>query len=246
MEAREYEKMAEVEDCMWWYRALHSNLRLVIGRFLSVPRARVLDAGCGTGGLLRALTPIAADRRLFGLDAWQPACTLAAARSHLPVVRALLQRLPFADGAVDCLVSADVLCHENVDPALALSEAHRCLRAGGLLVLNLPAYQWMLSYHDERVRNVRRFTRRQVLRLFDDAGFSPLYATYWNTLLFPLMALRRLLPAREGQESDVYLYPPAVEAMFRALLSGERALLRAGVRLPFGGSVLAVARRCDG
>jgi hypothetical protein len=60
------------------------------------------------------------------------------------------------------------------------------------------------------------------------------------------MALRRLLPAREGQESDVYLYPPAVEAMFRALLSGERALLRAGVRLPFGGSVLAVARRCDG
>jgi hypothetical protein len=86
------------------------------------------------------------------------------------------------------LISADVLCHANVDPALALGEAHRCLSPGGLLVLNLPAYRWMLSYHDERVRNVRRFTRRGALRLIEDAGFSPLYATYWNTLLFPLMA----------------------------------------------------------
>src|SRR5712691_9575071 len=159
MEAREYEKMAEVEDRMWWYRALHGNLLVVIDRFLSAPAARLLDAGCGTGGLLRAFASAAAERRMFGLDAWQPACTVAA-RSRRPVVRGLIQGLPFRDGAVDCLVSADVLCHENVDPALALKEARRCLSVGGLLVLNLPAYQWLLSYHDERVRNVRRFTRR--------------------------------------------------------------------------------------
>ena len=115
-----------------------------------------------------------------------------------------------------------------------------------MILLNLPAYQWMLSYHDERVRNVRRFTRRGVVRLVEDAGFAPLYATYWNTLLFPVMALRRILPGSATQESDVHLYPPAIEALFGALLSGERMLLRAGARLPFGGSVLAVARRRDG
>ena len=246
MEAREYEKMAEVEDRMWWYQALHGNLRLVIERFLPAAANRLLDAGCGTGGLLRALAPAVAGRRLFGIDAWEPACAVAAARSRRPVVRGLLQRLPFADGAVDCLVSADVLCHESVDPALALGEAHRCLSAGGLLVLNLPAYQWMLSYHDERVHNVRRFTRRQVLRLIEDAGFAPLYATYWNTLLFPVMALRRLLPGSNGQESDVRLYAAPIESLFGALLAGERALLRTGARLPFGGSVLTVARRRDG
>ena len=66
------------------------------------------------------------------------------------------------------------------------------------------------------------------MRLFEEAGFSPLYATYWNTLLFPVMALRRLLLPPTGEESDVHLYPPPVEALFGALLACERALLRAG------------------
>jgi SAM-dependent methyltransferase len=246
MEAREYEKMAEVEDRMWWYRALHHNLLLAIERFLNIPAARILDAGCGTGGLLCVLGSAPSSYRLFGLDAWQPACTMAASRSQRPVVRGLFQDLPFADGTVDCLVSADVLCHENVDPPLALREARRCLSAEGVLVLNVPAYQWLLSYHDQRVRNVRRFSRRGVLQLVEDAGFHPVYATYWNTLIFPVMAFRRLILRPIGEESDVHLYAKSVEALLGTVLSCERALLRAGARFPFGGSVLAVARRRDG
>jgi hypothetical protein len=114
-----------------------------------------------------------------------------------------------------------------------------------VVVLNLPAYQWLFSYHDERVHQVRRFTRSGVLRLLEEAGFSPLYATYWNTLLFPILALRRLLPTSAQHGSDVHLYPRPVEALFGALVAFERAVLRAGGRLPFGGSVLAVARRSD-
>ena len=246
MEAREYEKMAEVEDRMWWYRALHRNLLLVIERFRPRNATRFLDAGCGTGGLLRTLSGNRVAGAPFGLDAWQPACRAAATRSQRPVVRAVLNRLPIADGAVDCVVSADVLCHESVDPALALQELRSCLSAGGVLVVNLPAYQWLFSYHDQRVKTVRRFTRQGVVRLLEDAGFTLLYATYWNTLLFPVMALRRLLPAPAGQASDVHLYPRPVEAIFTVLLACEWALLRAGARLPFGGSVLAVARRSDG
>jgi len=245
MEAAEYEKMADVEERMWWYRGLHANLLLAIERFVPAPALRLLDAGCGTGGLLSFLRAAPAGYRLFGVDAWQPACELAAVRSRCPVVNAVFHRLPFADGAVDVVVSADVLCHENVDPQIALQEARRCLRAEGVLVLSLPAYQWMLSYHDERVQNVRRFTRRHVLRLLDEAGFAPLYATYWNTLLFPVMALRRLLVRSADSGSDVHPYPPALDRFLTALLSGERALLRAGARLPFGGSVLTVARRRD-
>lgn len=245
MEAREYEKMVEVEDQMWWYRGLHRNLLFVLERFLPARAARGVDAGCGTGGLLRVLASDRSGCRFFGLDSWQPACTLTAARSQRPVVRGAFESLPFADGSVDCVVSADVLCHEAVNPLVALREARRCLTVGGVLVLNLPAYQWLMSYHDERVKNTRRFTRRKALRLLEDAGFSPAYATYWNTLLFPVMALRRLLPGSAGNGSDVHVYPGAVEALFAALLGCERALLRAGTRLPFGGSVLVVARRRD-
>jgi SAM-dependent methyltransferase len=245
MEPHEYEKMAEVEDRMWWYRALHRNLQLIIERFRPRVDGRLLDAGCGTGGLLRKLAAAHCDARLFGLDAWEPACTLTATRSGRPVVQGVLNQLPLIDGAVDCMVSADVLSHNGVDPRLALRELRRCLSASGVLILNLPAYQWLLSYHDERVQQARRFTRGEVVQLLEEAGFAPLYATYWNTFLFPLMLLRRLLPASPGQESDVHPYPQPVERLFGSLLACESALLRAGARLPFGGSVLVVARKRD-
>jgi SAM-dependent methyltransferase len=246
MDAHEYEKMVEVEDRMWWYQGLHGNLALVVDRFLPAPGARLLDAGCGTGGLLRALGGVPARFRLFGLDAWQPACGLARKRSRRPVVNGTIERLPFADGALDGIVSADVLCHGGVDAPSALREARRCLRPDGVLVLNLPAYQWLLSYHDRRVNNVQRFTRHGLVRLLAQAGFHPVYATYWNTVLFPVMVLRRLTQRPDQTESDVHAYPAPVDGLCRALLAGERALLRAGMRLPVGGSVLVAARRRDG
>jgi SAM-dependent methyltransferase len=246
MEAHEYEKMAEVEDSMWWYRALHRNLLLVLARFARGSAGRLLDGGCGTGGLLRVLASAPFGSRAVGLDAWKPACLFSARRSGRPIVQGVIDCLPFADGEIDCLVSADVLCHQSVDPVRALREAHRCLKPQGMLVLNLPAYQWLFSYHDERVKTARRFTRGGLLRLFEENGFSPVYATYWNTLLFPVMLLRRLVVTPSTGESDVHPYSPPVEAFFNALMACERALLGAGVRLPFGGSVLAVARRRDG
>ena len=246
MEAVEYEKMAEVEDQMWWYQGLHGNLALVIDRLLPAAGARLLDAGCGTGGLLRVLGSAPARFRLFGLDMWRPACGVASKRSSRPIVNGSIHRLPFADGALDGIVSADVLCHGGVDAAAAIREVRRCLRPDGVLVLNLPAYQWLLSYHDQRVNNVQRFTRGGLLRLLAAAGFRPVFATYWNTLLFPVMVLRRLTQQADQTESDVHAYPPAVEAICRALLRGERAVLSTGLRLPVGGSVLVAARRCDG
>jgi hypothetical protein len=86
---------------------------------------------------------------------------------------------------------------------------------------------------------------RGLRRLLENAGLQPIYATYWNTLLFPIMALQRLVPRSAERESDVHLYPSPIEALFGALLAGERRLLHVGIRLPFGGSLLAVAKRRD-
>ena len=82
------------------------------------------------------------------------------------------------------------------------------------------------------------------MRLLEGAGFRLLFASYWNTILFPLMVLtRKLLPSGAGATSDVKLHPPAVEALCRAATGIEHALLRRGWRLPFGGSVIAVAAK---
>jgi hypothetical protein len=77
------------------------------------------------------------------------------------------------------------------------------------------------------------------------AGFRPLFASYWNMLLFPLMVATRKLSAGGQSRSDVALQPALVETVCRAATALERGLLRARIRLPFGGSVLAVAAKLE-
>ncbi|HUA52350.1 MAG TPA: class I SAM-dependent methyltransferase [Candidatus Sulfotelmatobacter sp.] len=237
MDAEEYAKMAALEDAMWWYRGLRANLQAMTGAARS--GERLLDAGCGTGGTLRHLRAAAPTLGLVGLEFDTRACAVARAKSGCPVVAGSIDALPFASRAFDLIVSADVLCHRNVDEAAALAELNRCLKPGGRLVLNLPAYGWLASAHDQRVHNVRRYTARGLVRLLGCAGFGEIRSTYWNTLLFPLMVLRRLL--WRGASSDVMRYPAPLELLFRALLGLETRALSAGWGLPFGGSVLVRA-----
>ena len=138
-----------------------------------------------------------------------------------------------------------MLCHRGVAEAASLAEFHRCLRPGGVLVLNLPAYRWLHSDHDEAVANARRYGRRELVHLLGAAGFAAVQAQYWNSILFPLMVLRRKLPRLGGASgaSDVALLATPLERMCAACIALEGRLAAAGVRFPFGGSILATAVR---
>jgi SAM-dependent methyltransferase len=230
---------------MWWFTAIHANLAMLYRRALPyLPGNRLLDAGCGTGGLLARLERLVPETETIGIDANETACRWAAEKSARPVCAGSVNALPFADGAFATIVSVDVLCHRDVDEAAALAQFHRCLAAGGILMLNLPAYRWLMSRHDAAVYNARRYTRKEVVRLLRAAGFRPIFASYWNIVLFPVMvAVRKLLPTGSG--SDVELQPALVEAAGRVATTIERGLMRAGIRLPFGGSVLAVAAKSE-
>jgi SAM-dependent methyltransferase len=229
---------------MWWFAALHANLVMLYQRF--APEASraggLLDAGCGTGGFLRRLAETTPEAVTMGLDADETACRWAAEKSQRPICAGSINALPFANEAFTAIVSVDVLCHAGVDEAAALGELRRCLAAGGILILNLPAYRWLMSHHDTAVYNVRRYTRGEVAALLRRTGFRPIFSGYWNMILFPLMvATRKLLPAGSG--SDVKLQPAWIEALCRAATNIERGAMRAGLCFPFGGSVLAVARK---
>src|SRR4051794_8030692 len=228
---------------MWWFAALHANLALLCRGIETCEASRtLLDAGCGTGGLLARLSRVLPDREAIGLDADRFACERARAKSGRPVCAGSVNALPFADGAFGAIVSADVLCHEGVDEGAALAQFHRVLGDRGVLILNLPAYSWLMSAHDRAVANVRRYTRPRLVRLLESAGFRVLLATYWNTILFPIVVLtRKVFAANAG--SDVRLHSPAIEALCRAATRIEHAWLGRGWRLPFGGSLIAVAAK---
>lgn len=241
MQPDEYRKMAEVEDAMWYYRALHRHVTRSLSR-QSDATARVLDAGCGTGGLLRKLHETQPAWRLTGLDFSPLACELARERTGGEVVQGSVAALPFADATFDAVVSCDVVC-QVTEPATAIREFHRVLKPGGTVVLTMPAYQWMYSYHDKEVGNLRRYTRGEVNRLLRASGFAILAGTYWNTLLFPLAVLRRRIFPPPVPTSDVGLFPAPVETVFNCLMAMEHGWLGLGASLPFGNSVLTVARK---
>lgn len=243
--------MHAVEDRMWWYRGLRTLVAGQLARSLDRSHtsesagAPVLDAGCGTGGMLARLGAAVAGHPTLGLEYDPVAASLAAAKSARPVASGSVNEMPLGDASLAAYVSLDVLCHGGVDPLRALTEARRCLKPGAIAVFNLPAYDWLLSAHDKRVHNVRRFHRGQARALLAGHGFRILKSTYWNSLLFPLMLLHRLVGSDDA-DSDVRDYPRWLDVLFSAALAIERAVIATGLTLPFGGSLLVVAQRDDG
>lgn len=237
MEQAEYDLMDAQEQSMWWYRALHARLLAAVADV----NGDLLDAGCGTGGFLTALRGARPHLHAVGLEWAADAAARAARKSHAPVACGSVNMMPFADRSFDAAVAADVLCHAAVDPPTALAELRRVLRPGGKLVINMPAYAWLMSAHDRRVHNARRQNAREVRAMLQAAGFGNVRARYWNGLLLPVMvASRKLRRPRDVSQSasDVAAFSPWLDATLHGVTRLER-----NMRLPMGSSVLATAIR---
>jgi SAM-dependent methyltransferase len=201
---------------------------------------RLLDAGCGTG---RNLAEFTGWSRPAGVDLSDEAVRFCRRRG-VNAVRGRLQALPFGDNAFDVVTSFDVLYHRWIeDDGAALAELARTLRPGGLLLVRVPALKMLWGAHDAAVHSRHRYTAPEVRRLLESGGFEVLRLTYANTLLFPLLALRRLFDRMTGRHgSDVGFLPAPLERAFLSLLRAEARLVRS-VSLPVGASVMALARR---
>jgi SAM-dependent methyltransferase len=229
-----YQHFERLSD--WWRRETQALAVEILDRSIS-PGGNVLDAGCGPGELMKLLVN---QYRIIGIDVSDRAVTVAGRGGLFFVVRGDLQDLPFAQDCFDAVVSLDVLYHADIrDDRCALREIRRVLRPGGWLILNLPAYEWMRSAHDDFIQTARRYTARGVRRLLEEARLSVERVTYRNTLLFPLALVQRLL---QMKYSDSIRMPLWLDRMFGATLAIERCWLR-WTGLPFGLSVLAVGRK---
>lgn len=241
MSPEEHRRMAGCEDTLWHYAALHGNVRRALERAGLPAAPELLDAGCGTGGLLRRLHGWWPAARLQGVELSPFAVGLARERTACPVAEGSVLALPFADESFDAVTCVDVV-YQLPEPAAAYREAARCLRPGGVLVVNEPAHRWLYSYHDVSVGGRHRFSRRELCALLRGAGLEPVYVTHWNCLPLPLVwARRKLLPAPQG--SDVGDYPWWVAGQMRVMMALERWWLGVGGRFPCGVSVLAAARK---
>jgi SAM-dependent methyltransferase len=235
--------MYRLEDGYWWYRALRDRIVAALDAY--APEARsFLDAGCGTGGVLADLRRRRPGARFVGLDASPHALERCRRRALPCLARGSVNDLPFDSAAFGVITCHDVLDFEGIDDRRALAEFARVLEPHGVLVLNLPAFEFLRGAHDEFVKTQHRYRRREVEELARGAGLEVLRATYWNAALFPVVALvRRLRRTRAAtHESDLRSIARSLDRLLYGLLRIEAAWLRRRP-LRFGTSVFCVARR---
>jgi SAM-dependent methyltransferase len=240
----EYRRMYEAEAAQWWYagqRAIATALLEPALRARAAEPAWLLDAGCGTGFNLLALSSLG---RAVGIDLAPEAIAFCRERG-VRVLRASLLALPFEDASFGAVTSFDVLYHAWVtDDRAAVAEMARVVRPGGVLLVRVPALRALWGAHDVEVQSRHRYTRRELETLLEGSGLRVERATYCNALLLPLLFARRTLARlleREG--SDVGFLPAPAEWAFKRALLAEAALVRAGLSFPIGASVVALARK---
>ncbi len=240
-----YRRLAEVEHRHWWFHGRRTIVASVIERLGLPSPARILEAGCGTGGNLAMLDH-------FGeVRAFEPDTAARAVATDKGVGPVNAGHLP--DGLPAGLVNLDLACAFDVlehvdDDCRAVDVLAACLKPGGYLVATVPALAWLWSEYDEAHEHRRRYSRRQLVALVQKSGLEIVSCSYYNLLLLPPIALlrvgRRLLGIADDGSSDYAVPGDLINRVLYTVFASERRLLRF-IDLPIGVSLLVVARRAS-
>jgi SAM-dependent methyltransferase len=250
---REYQTMRRVEDDYWWYRVLRTMTCGEVSRCVSgLDTARILDAGCGTGGMMEVLKRRNSSWILQGFDVSPLAVEHTRKRGFVSSFEASADSVPLNSESQDVIVSLDVLYHENVNPEGAMAEFGRLLRPDGFLIMNLPGFECLRGQHDVAVRNARRYTPRQVRDLHSRHGLALERVFCWNVWLFlPVLLWRRASKvlasavSKVDAKSDLVPPPPLVNRLLTGVGLFEARLCRS-VSCPVGTSVFSIAKKSAG
>src|SRR5206468_4219676 len=171
MQPNEYKTMFRVEGTHWWYGALHRLIFQALEAELPGWREKeILDVGCGTGAILKQLGN---PEKNVGIDLAPEAISFCRQRGLDNVRQGAIGALPFADASFDAVICSSVLYHQWVgDIAGAVREFYRILRPGGLLLVNVPAFGFLHSAHDDAVMTARRFRISEIRALLLENSFT--------------------------------------------------------------------------
>jgi len=238
-----FEHLPLAEERSFWFRSRNRLIVWALRRYF--PNAQsMLEVGCGTGFVLAGVRNAFPYMRLVGGELFRAGLEVAAQRvPDAELLELDARKLPF-EAEFDIVGAFDVLEHIEEDDK-ALLEMRAALRPGGGLVVTVPQHPALWSAVDEYSRHVRRYRRSELLTKLSASGFEIVHWTSFVSLLLPVLALsrRRFRGAKAYDPLSEYRAPPFVDSAFGWVLTVERALIRFGLSLPAGGSLLAVARR---
>lgn len=236
MQKEEYKNIFNLEKNHFWYKANRELSLDLIRKSLPGKSNTILDAGCGTGGTTRFLSTFG---KVTGID-YHPLAVTLARKNGISAIRGSTTHLPFLARKFDIVTSFDVLYHKNVNPHSALREFFRVLKPGGLLLIRVPAFQFLYGPHDDIVHTGRRYTLPQLKFQVSSSGFHIKSIFYFNfTLFFPALLKRSLF---KSPSSDISHLPSWLNGLLYKLLKIESKIVQY-IHLPFGVSIYCLAQK---
>lgn len=241
---QEFRALHQVSKGYWWHCTQRRIIFDCLHKLLkSGSNLRILDAGCGPGITLNYFLEYGT---VYGIDVSDDALEFCKVNGGKNIVKGDLSSLPFKNSTFDIILCLDVLYHQDIkNDKQVITELYNKLKSGGLLILNVCAFEFLKSEFDVHNYTRHRYTRGEIKSLLENAGFSILKLTYWNSLLFPLIAsirlLRKFVPSNKD-ESDLQALPRSVNLLLILLLRLEISFLNY-YNLPFGLSVFGMAKK---
>lgn len=238
-----YKEMYENEIDHAWYVATRNLMIKNISRYLK-EKAKILDAGCGTGGTIIALQK-AGFKNVYGIDNNKDALKYCRIRGIKNIKMGDINSLNLKEGSFDAVICMDVLYHKDVKKDLVLNSFYKLLKKRGLLYLQEPAFNWLKSKHDIAIETNNRFTAGKIKNNVQDAGFEVIELSYFNFFLSPLIIFKRILNnvfVTEKINSDVGHVNPIFNFIVLQILNLEIKILDK-INLPFGISIICLVKK---
>ena len=240
----EFHTLAGIEDGNFWFRSRNRLIVWALRRYFATAR-NMLEIGCGTGFVLSGIHAALPGLSLSGSEA---SCTgLAVAARRLPSASLFqmdARNIPFRE-EFDVIGAFDVLEHIQEDERV-LAEMERAVKRGGGILITVPQHQSLWSNVDNIAGHVRRYSVHDLIRKINRAGFKVLRTTSFVSALLPLMFMSRLRHGNASGKrvaSSEFKLSRFANAALERVLDAERVVIRMGVSMPAGGSLLVVARK---
>jgi SAM-dependent methyltransferase len=234
----EYLKM---KDYNWWFLTRNDIIERILRKYYSTENIydrKILDCGCATGNLLSYLRN-RGFKNLYGID---NAKNLIKDIKDINVFQMDVCNMNFNDEEFDLIISSDVIEHLE-DDLRAIREMKRVLKKEGLLIIFVPAFKFLWSYHDEINGHKRRYTQKEILLKLQSEGFRILKSSYWNFFaFFPVFFIRVIKKIFGVRTSDFYSFPFFLNWLIIKIILLENFILNY-INFPFGVSVFAVAKK---
>ena len=241
MEKSAYIDIQKIEEIHWWYVVRRFIVRLVLDKYIDGRKNKVLEIGCGFGGNLELFSKYG---NVDAVEMDSGAKKYAKNRGIGDIKSGYLpNNMPGYKYKFDLICLLDVLEHID-DDKKSIQYLNGQLTNKGCLLITVPAYMFMWSDHDVVNHHKRRYTRKQLANLMEENGYDIVYSTYFNTILFPIMFITRLINKifHKKNQGDFDMPKLWINTILTKIFSIERAVVPL-TSFIFGGSILFLCKK---